>query len=114
MCNVIYMTYTLLCDSKVIEKIITSYLSGYKKVNDDNPDFFIVEDSFLKIKGFTVKSFFEQNLDSENVLFITSSTSQELLVELIQSRGQASGKTRYILKPFDKDGLMEKVEQLTS
>ena len=108
------MTYTLLSDSKVMKKIITSFLSDFKQVNDDNPDFFIVEDSFLKSKGFNVKSFFEQNLDSENVLFITSSTSQELLVEFIQSRSQASGHSRYILKPFDKDGLVEKVEQLTS
>jgi len=108
------MTYTLLSDSKVMKKIITSFLSDFKQVNDDNPDFFIVEDSFLKSKGFNVRSFFEQNLDSENVLFITSSTSQELLVAFFESRRQSLGKTRYILKPFNKEGLVEKVEQLTS
>ena len=108
------MTYTLLCGSKVIEKIITSFLSDYKRVNDDNPDFFVVEDSYLKTKGFSVVEFFKQNLDGENVLFITTSTNQEMLVAFFESRRQSSGKSRYILKPFDKDGLVEKIEQLTS
>ena len=108
------MTYTLLCGSKVIEKIIISFLSDYKRVNDDNPDFFIVEDSYLKTKRFSVVEFFQQNLDEENVLFITASTNQEMLVEFFNSRKKSSGKSRYILKPFDKDGLMEKIEQLTS
>ena len=58
MCNVIYMTYTLLCDSKIMEKIIVSYLSDYKKVNDDNPDFFVVDEAFLILKGFVLKDFF--------------------------------------------------------
>jgi DNA-binding response OmpR family regulator len=108
------MTYTLLCGSKVIEKIITSFLSDYKRVNDDNPDFFIVEDSYLKTKGFSVVDFFKQNLDEENVLFVAASTNQEMLIVFFESRKQSSGKSRYILKPFDKDGLIEKIEQLTS
>ena len=108
------MTYTLLCGSKVIEKIITSFLSKYKRVNDDNPDFFIVEDSYLIDKKFSTEEFFRQNLEEENVLFVAGSTNQEMLVAFFNSRSQNPNKTRYILKPFDKEGLIEKVQHLIS
>lgn len=107
------MTYTLLCDSKIMEKIIVSYLSGYKKVNDDNPDFFVVDEVFLISKGFTLKDFFQQNLETENVLFITSSANPELLMQLIECRRKTTSKTRYIIKPFTKEALIEKAKQVS-
>ena len=107
------MTYTLLCDSKIMEKIIVSYLSDYKKVNDDNPDFFVVDEVFLISKGFVLKDFFRQNLETENVLFITSTANPELLMQLIECRRKTSGKTRYIIKPFTKEALIEKAKQVS-
>lgn len=107
--NIVLALKTLLDDQKYVIEYCYDGTSAIEYLHYSKPDLVLLDVMMPGIDGYSVAKYIrnEPSLDHTNIIFLTAKGTKEDKME-----GYDSGAEYYIVKPFDNEDVLSKVNEL--